>query len=183
VCLVEPLSPSIARNTRVVMVILLGRSIVAASARYSEQIAEPPSHGLHIVDRFGIGTGQVACDEEAQFHLVHVTELSEGLGSTEHPVERFRKTRRAKSGLADTMCPLACRFRCSRSAGDALVRVADLDQGLPSTISDDPGRLARFPFALEVVRHAGPGACWDPASSGAATPRGLRDQALADQAG
>jgi hypothetical protein len=93
-----------------------------------KQIAEPAGRRLHIIDRFAIGTGQVACDVEAQFHLLHVTELSEGLGSTEHPVERFGATGTVKSGLIGIVCPLPCHVGCPRLAGDAVVCVADIDQ-------------------------------------------------------
>jgi hypothetical protein len=76
------------------------RSVAACvGAGCLKQIAEPTGRRLHVIDRFAIGTGQVACDVEAQDHLLHITELSEGLGSTEHPVERFRATGTVKSGL------------------------------------------------------------------------------------
>jgi hypothetical protein len=108
--------------------LVVGQSPRSSVPAASSRIAEPAGRRPHIVDRFGIGTSQVACDVKAQCHLVHVTELGEGLGSPEHPVERFRTTRATKSGLVGVACPLACRFVHPRSAGDAVVRVADIDQ-------------------------------------------------------
>ena len=43
---------------------------------------------LHVVDGLGIGASQIG-DVKAQLDPVHVAELSEGLGRTEHAVQRY----------------------------------------------------------------------------------------------